>query len=350
MIDQDIFFEEKNGIGFITLNRPDVLNALSTTMCSQINEQLMAWDALNDIQAVVIKGAGDKAFCAGGDARSIVEQGFENNLAAKEFFSTEYKMNLRLYHFSKPYISLLDGITMGGGVGVSIHGSHRIITEKTLFAMPEASIGLIPDVGSSYFLPRLPGALGKYLGLTGARLRGADILYAGIGTAYMSSQKLDQFVHALCDEDINSAEDVDNIIARFAEDPGVAIIDEFRDLIDAAFNENTIEDIVDHLGDIDHDWAKKTIAVLKKMSPISLKVILEQLNCGKNLDFNECMIMEFRIVSAISSYDSDFYEGVRAVLIDKDHNPDWMPENFEGVTYEMVMAHFKAPNDGDLIF
>ena len=205
-------------------------------------------------------------------------------------------------------------------------------------------------MGSSYFLPRLPGALGKYLGLTGARLRGADILYAGIGTAYMSSQKLDQFVHALCDEDINSAEDVDNIIARFAEDPGVAIIDEFRDLIDAAFNENTIEDIVDHLGDIDHDWAKKTIAVLKKMSPISLKVILEQLNCGKNLDFNECMIMEFRIVSAISSYDSDFYEGVRAVLIDKDHNPDWMPENFEGVTYEMVMAHFKAPNDGDLIF
>jgi enoyl-CoA hydratase/carnithine racemase len=179
-------------------------------------------------------------------------------------------------------------------------------------------------------------------------LRGADILYAGIGTAYMGSHMLDQFVQALCDEDINSAEDVDNIIARFAEDPGEAAIDEFRDLIDAAFSENTIEDIIDHLNDIDHDWAKQTNAVLKKLSPISLKVIVEQLSRGKNLDFDQCIIMEFRIVSAISSYASDFYEGVRAVLIEKDHNPKWLPENFAGVSNEMVMVHFDAPAYGDL--
>ena len=345
---EDIIFEEKSSIGIITLNRPEVLNALSMDMCRTLDSQLTAWQKEKSIHAVIIKGAGDKAFCAGGDARTIVEQGPENNVAGRDFFSSEYKMNARIYHFTKPYIALLDGITMCGGVGASIHGSHRIITEKTIFAMPESAIGLIPDVGASYFLPRMPGALGAYLGLTGARLKGADILYAGIGTAYMASEKINDFTQALMEGDISSAEDVDNIIARFAEDPGEAPLDEFRDLIDAAFSEKTIEDIFDHLSDIDHNWASETLAVLKKMSPISLKVISEQLSRGARLDFNDCMIMEYRIVSAISSYDSDFYEGVRAVLIDKDHNPSWIPQKLTEVSTDMVMAHFDIPASGDL--
>ncbi|MBL4603223.1 MAG: enoyl-CoA hydratase/isomerase family protein, partial [Emcibacteraceae bacterium] len=327
---------------------PGVLNALSTGMCSAMDKQLTAWENDTSIKAVVIKGSGEKAFCAGGDVRTIVEQGPENNLAAKEFFSTEYKMNAKIFHFSKPFIALLDGVTMGGGVGVSIHGSHRVVTEKTLFAMPESAIGLIPDVGGSYFLPRLPGSLGLYLGLAGARLKGADILYAGIGTAYMSSEKLEDFVTALRDNDISSNSDVDNIIAAFAEDPGEAPLDEFRDLIDAAFSEKTVEDIFDHLGDIDHEWAQQTLAVLKKVSPISLKVITEQLNRGAKLDFDDCMKMEYRIVCAISAYASDFYEGVRAVLIDIDHAPNWMPPTLDEVSAEMVMAHFDSPADGDL--
>lgn len=344
----DIQFEQQSGIGKITLSRPDVLNALSTDMCRELDLQLSSWEMDDGIKAVIIKGDGGKAFCAGGDVRAIVEKGYENNQAAADFFSTEYKMNARIFHFSKPFIALLDGITMGGGVGVSIHGSHRIVTENTLFAMPESAIGLIPDVGGSYFLPRLPGEIGKYLGLTGARLKGSDVLYAGIGTAYMSSDKLNDFCAALAEEDILLDSDVDRVVARFAEDPGVAPLDEFRDLVDAAFSENAVEDIFDHLSIIDHDWARETLAVLKKMSPISLKVITEQLGRGAKLEFDDCMRMEFRIVSAMSSYDSDFYEGVRAVLIDKDHSPKWVPSSLNDVSIDMVMAHFDVPKSGDL--
>jgi enoyl-CoA hydratase len=346
---QDILFDERSGVGFIALNRPEVLNALTLDMCIAFYNQLKVWETADEIKAVVIKGAGGKAFCSGGDIRSIYEKGHENNDEAQAFFSAEYKLNTCIHHFSKPFISLLNGIVMGGGVGVSIHGSHRIVTENTLFAMPEASIGLIPDVGGSYFLSRMPGALGIYLGLTAARLQGADVLYTGVGTAYMKSEQLEAFEKALLEKDIKSYEHVDNILAQFAENPGEAPLDEFRDLIDAAFNENTIEDIFDHLNDIDHDWAKQTLAVLNKYSPICLKVILEQLDRGKKLSFDDCMMMEYRIVCAISSYDSDFYEGVRATMIDKDHNPKWLPENLAGVSTEMVMVHFNAPADGDLI-
>lgn len=346
----EVLFIEEAGLGVITLNRPDVLNALSTKMCALLDQQLIKWEASESIKAVIIKGAGGKAFCAGGDVRTIVQQGYQDNSMAKEFFATEYRMNARIHHFSKPFIALLDGIVMGGGVGVSIHGSHRIVTEKTLFAMPESAIGLIPDVGGSYFLPRLPGALGRYLGLTGARIKGSDILYAGIGTAYMSSEKINDLVEALKSDDISSFDDIDQTIARFADDPGNAPIDEFRDLIDAAFSEATAEDILNHLSDIDHDWARETFAVLQKMSPISLKVITEQLNRGEKLAFDECMVMEYRIVCAISAYDSDFYEGVRAVLIDKDHNPKWMPASLNEVSHDMVLAHFDAPSSGDLSY
>lgn len=347
-MNEEILFSQDTGVGVITLNRPDVLNALSTDMCLKLDEKLKEWESNDEINIVIIEGAGEKAFCAGGDVRSIVEQGYQENVIAKEFFATEYKMNARIHHFSKPFIALLDGIVMGGGVGVSIHGSHRIVTEKTLFAMPESAIGLIPDVGGSYFLPRLPGSLGRYLGLTGARLKGSDILYAGIGTAYISSDKINDLVVALKKENIASHDDVDQLIAKFAEDPGYAPIDEFRDLIDAAFSELTVEDVFEHLSEIDHDWARETHAVLKKMSPISLKVITEQLNRGGKLEFDDCMIMEYRIVCAISAYDSDFYEGVRAVLIDKDHNPNWMPDSLGDVNHEMVLAHFNTPSDGDL--
>lgn len=349
MSDNEVNFEQKGAVGFIILNRPDALNALSVDMCSQIDGQLTNWQSDDSIKAVIIKGSGGKAFCAGGDVRVIVEQGWENNMAARQFFSTEYKMNARIFHFPKPFIALLDGITMGGGAGISVHGSHRIVTDKTLFAMPESAIGLIPDVGGSYFLSRLPGALGAYLGLTGAHLKGADILYTQIGTAYMNSQNLDGLEKALIDENISCHNDVDNIIAKFAEDPGAAPLDEYRDLIDAAFGENTIEDIFEHLADIDHDWARQTLAVCKKMSPLSLKVIVEQLACGSKLEFDDCMMMEYRIVCALSSYGSDFYEGVRAVLIDKDHNPKWLPATLGDVSNEMVMAHFEMPTTGDLV-
>lgn len=345
----EILFEERGVLGIITLNRPKALNSLSTDMCAQMDKALIKWAEDDGIKAVVIQGAGEKAFCAGGDVKTLAENSPEDHHLATEFFATEYVMNSRIYHFPKPYIALLDGITMGGGVGVSVHGSHRIITEKTLFAMPESAIGLIPDVGGSYFMPRLPGKLGMYLGLTGARLRGADILYAGIGTAYVPSDKLDALIAALAEAEINDATDVDRILADFATDPGEAPLDEFRDLIDAAFGEEAVEDILDHLDAIDHEWAHKTLATLKKMSPVSLKVIVEQILRGGGLDFNEAMKMEYRIVSHIVSYQSDFYEGVRAVLIDKDQNPTWNPATVDAVTVDMVEAHFAPLGDKELV-
>ncbi|PCI51272.1 MAG: enoyl-CoA hydratase [Alphaproteobacteria bacterium] len=337
----EVLFEHRGCLGIITLNRPRALNSLSTAMCLLMDEALIKWAEDDAVKAVIIQGAGEKAFCAGGDVKTLAENSPHDHHKATEFFATEYVMNSRIYHFPKPYIALLDGITMGGGVGVSVHGSHRIITERCLFAMPESAIGLIPDVGGSYFMPRLPGKLGLYLGLTGARLRGADILYAGIGTSYMTSDRVEAFVSALAEADIEDASDVDRVIAEFTVDPGAAPLDEFRDLIDAAFGEETIEDILDHLEAIDHDWAGKTLVKLKKMSPVSMKVIIEQITRGVALDFNEAMKMEYRIVSHIVSYQSDFYEGVRAVLIDKDQNPAWNPATVEDVTGDMVAAHFE---------
>ncbi len=345
----EIILEKRGPLGIITLNRPRALNSLSTGMCRLLDEALITWAEDEAVKAVIIQGAGDKAFCAGGDVKTLAENSPDDHHLAMEFFATEYVMNSRIYHFPKPYIALLDGITMGGGVGVSVHGSHRIVTERCLFAMPESAIGLIPDVGGSYFMPRLPGRLGLYLGLSGARLRGADILYAGIGTAYMPSGRIEEFITALAATDIEDAGDVDRVIASFAEDPGAAPLDEFRDLIDAAFSEESLEEIFDHLGAIDHNWAGKTLAKLEKMSPVSMKVIMEQIRRGANLDFNDAMKMEYRIVSHIVSYQSDFYEGVRAVLIDKDQNPAWNPSTVGEVTDDMVAAHFKSLGDRELI-
>ncbi len=345
----EINFEEMSGLGIVTLTRPDVLNALTTEMCLLFTQKLNEWQNMETIRAVVVRGAGNKSFCAGGDIRLLVEQGPESNITAYDFFAAEYKLNATIFHFQKPFIALTDGIVMGGGVGISIHGSHRIITENTLFAMPEAAIGLVPDVGASYFLPRAPGKVGAYLGMTGARLKGSDVLYAGFGTAFMGSDKIELFVTKLAEAEISSYDDVDTIVATFADDPGAAPLDEYRDLIDAAFSENSVEGIYEHLSIIDHDWAKETLAVLMKMSPISLKVLTEQLDRSAKLDFNECMVMEYRFAWAILSYDSDFYEGVRAVLIDKDHNPKWIPASLSEVTNEMVQAHFQIPVSGDLL-
>lgn len=344
----EVLFEKRGCLGIITLNRPRALNSLSTNMCILMDEALVRWGGDDAIKAVVIQGAGEKAFCAGGDVKTLAENSPQDHHKATEFFAAEYIMNSRIFHFPKPYIALLDGITMGGGVGVSVHGSHRIITERCLFAMPESGIGLIPDVGGSYFMPRLPGALGLYLGLTGVRLRGADVLYAGIGTSYMPSDRIEAFISALAEAEIEDATDVDRVIAEFAADPGEAPLDEFRDLIDAAFGEETIEDIMDHLDAIDHEWAGKTLSKLKKMSPVSLKVIIEQILRGGELEFNEAMKMEYRIVSHIVSYQSDFYEGVRAVLIDRDQKPVWNPVTVEDVTDEMVAAHFENLDDKEL--
>lgn len=337
----DIQFDSAGGIGFILLNRPQALNALTHDMCRRLDERLQAWGSDPAIQAVVIEGAGEKAFCAGGDIRALYDTGKKNHRDCWTFYADEYVMNARIAHFPKPYIALIDGIVMGGGVGVSVHGSHRIATERTLFAMPETGIGLIPDVGGSYFLPRLPGKLGLYLGLSGARLKAADTLYAGVATHYVPADRLGELKAALRAAPIRGAADVEAVLKDFVADAGAPSLAEHRAVIDQAFAAATVEAIVAALTATGDDWALKVRDTLLSKSPTSLKLTNRQLRDGARLDFDDCMRMEYRIVCRLMQ-DHDFFEGVRAVILDKDNTPKWRPARLEDVSAAEVERHFAS--------
>ena len=231
----DILIEQRGALVIVTLNRPHALNALSFEMCRALHEGLARWQADPAIGAVLIKGAGERAFCAGGDLRWLYQVLTAQGVAsALPFYALEYAMNARLHHFTKPYVALLDGIAMGGGVGVSVHGSHRVVTELTVFAMPETGIGLFPDVGATYVLPRLRGALGMYLGLTGARLNAADCLWARIGSSHVPADRLDALEDALARSDLSADAHgtVDRVVARFQTHPGPAPVAQDIDRIE----------------------------------------------------------------------------------------------------------------------
>lgn len=326
----DIEFDVRGGIAHVLLNRPAALNALTYEMCVEYDAKLKAWATDPAVRAVVIRGAGGKAFCAGGDVRKVCEEGLKKSAYPYDFFSGEYKVNRRIKTFPKPYIALIDGIVMGGGVGFSVHGSHRIASEGTMFAMPETGIGLFPDVGGSYFLPRCPGKIGLYLGLTGARLKAADCVYAGIATHYVPREKLDALVAAL-----EAGEAVDAAIARFATDPGEAPLKAQRAEIDRVFNVSRVEDL-QHPG-------------IAGKSPTSLKLTFEELKRGAQQDFDECMRMELRMVMRVMD-GVDFYEGIRALLIDKDQKPVWKPATLAEVTDQDIAAYFAPLGGRDLTF
>ena len=335
--EEEILFEVTGAIGLVTLNRPKALNALTHEMCLALKEQLQEWETDENVRAVLVEGTGEKAFCAGGD--------YPYN-----FYRDEYLLNLAVKHFKKPYIALMDGIVMGGGVGVSVHGSHRIATERTLFAMPETGIGLFPDVGGTYFLPRLAGELGMYLGLTGARLKAADAVYSGITPVYIETEKLDDLKGALAGHRFgaNAHEEVDALLARFAGDPGAAPIAEVASIIDAHFaNPSAVAILASLEGDPD-PWAQKTAETLRTKSPTSVKLAYQQLRRGAKLDFDDCMRLEFRMVGRVIQ-GVDFYEGTRAVVIDKDQSPKWKPATLEEVSDAEIEAYF-APLPGGELF
>ena len=346
----DILIETKDGLGLVTLNRPGALNALTQEMCEIYDRQLAAWAGGHAVRAVLLKGAGERAFCAGGDVRAIWESGKAGGPLTATFFRAEYRMNRRIKVFPKPHIALLDGVTMGGGVGISLHGSHRIATERTLFAMPETGIGLFPDVGATHFLPRLPGGLGLYLGLTGARLKAADACYAGVATHFVPAERLPDLEQALA-----QSPDVDEVLSGFAADPGPAPLEAHRAAIERCFTRETLEELLDALaGETgaaeSGDWAAKTMKLLEtRCSPTSLKVSFEALRRGAGLDFDAAMVMEYRLSQACMA-GHDFYEGIRALIIDKDNAPAWAPATLAGVTNDIVEAHFAPPAAGDLTF
>ncbi|MDA5194078.1 enoyl-CoA hydratase/isomerase family protein [Govanella unica] len=348
MSDAEILFHEADGIGFVLLNRPKALNALTYDMCVDFDAKLVEWAANPAIKAVIIEGAGEKAFCSGGDVRKVYEGGPAEVKSAMKFFGDEYIMNSRLHHFSKPFVALLDGIVMGGGFGVSAHGSHRVVSERTLFAMPETAIGLIPDVGGGFALSRFPGKLGLYVALTGTRFRAADCLYMGFATDYVPSSRHEALKAALRAADIRSDADVDAVIARFAEDAGVAPVAEHRAEIDAAFSASTVEGIVATLALNTNDWAQKAHASILVQSPTSLKLTFRQLRDCLDLDFNEGVKLEYRVVARIM-LGHDFYEGIRAVLVDRDNAPKWQPDHIAAVTDAEVDHYFASLGADELV-
>ncbi len=348
----DILFEPRGEVMVVTLNRPAALNALTLPMAQTFAPLLSDWAADDSIAAVVVQGAGERAFCAGGDIIDLYEgRSPGGNAFGAAFFAAEYRLNRAIKVFPKPYIALIDGIAMGGGVGLSVHGSHRVATERTLFAMPETGIGLFPDVGGSYFLPRLPGRLGLFLGLTGWRVRAADCLLCRIADAFVPSARLPALVEALVATDWRQADPraaATAAIADHAGDPGEAALTPLRAAIDRCFAGPDLSAILAALTGEGADWSDKALALLGKASPTSLLLALEQLRRGAALDFDACMTMEYRLSQACLA-GHDFYEGIRAAVVEKDQSPRWDPARIEDIQAAAIERAF-APRGDDLTF
>ncbi len=350
----EIRVERRGALGILVLDRQHALNALTRDMVRRMSRALAAWRADPAIGAVLVKAVPGRAFCAGGDIRKVIEiRGREGVAAAAGFFRDEYRMNWRIRNFPKPYIALCDGITMGGGVGISVHGSHRIVTENTLFAMPETGIGFFPDVGGTWFLPRLPGELGMYLGLTGTRLRAADCLDAGIATHHLPAERLSLFEEELA---AAPADRVETVLGELLSDlgtrpePAPAPLEERRAVIDALFAGGDLFAILDALEADPSGFGAAQLDILREKSPFALRVTCAQLRRGAGLaDFAEALALEYRIVHRFLE-GREFAEGVRALLVDKDRNPQWTWPDPRAVPDEAVEACFAPLPEGDLAF
>jgi enoyl-CoA hydratase len=331
----EVLCERRGAAGMIVLNRPRALNAVTHGMVQAIASALDAWESDPAVTRVVVTGAGDRAFCAGGDIRQLYELGKAGRHAeALAFWREEYILNARIKRYAKPYVAIVDGIVMGGGVGLSLHGSHRVAGDRYLFAMPEVGIGFFPDVGATYALPRLPGQAGLWLGLTGARIRRADAVALGLATDAVPSAALPGLVDALA-----AGDPVDAAIAAAAVDPGPAPWSADRDVIDRAFAAADIGAILAALDADGSPVASELAATMRTKSPTSLVLALRQLRSGASLGFEAAMELEFRIVSRMVET-ADFYEGVRAVVVDKDQAPRWSPAAVADVTPGMIDRYF----------
>ena len=342
-VEPEIIFDLRDGIAEVTLNRPQALNALTLNMVRILDSQLAAWETDDAVCVVVVRGAGDKAFCAGGDIQKLYDGG-PKSLITQEFFREEYRLNWRIHNYPKPYIAIMDGITMGGGVGLSVHASTRIAADNTIFAMPETGIGLFPDVGGSWFLPRLPGELGMYMAMTGARLKSADCVYAKICDAYMPSDRHDEFVAAL-----RAGKGIGNVLACLSVAPGEAALAEIRDAIDLCFSGCSVEEIVMALEADGSEWSTKQLGIMAGKSPTSQKVAYRQLRAGAALDFDGCMVMEYRMSQAFME-GGDTFEGIRAVVVDKDMSPKWSPASLSDLSDADVARYFISLGERDLTF
>lgn len=335
----EIICEIRGAAGVVVLDRPKALNALSLGMIRELARALDAWEDDQQVTRIVVISTSEKAFCAGGDIRWLHDRGKAGDHAAMlAFWGEEYILNHRIKSYPKPYISLIDGIVMGGGVGLSLHGSHRIAGDRYLFAMPEVGIGFFPDVGATYALPRLPGAFGTFLALTGERIGAADATAVGLATHGVTSDRMAELADALTGRTA-----IDDILAGFTIERGPGPLEAARATIATCFAAADVKSILAGLeaaaakGDA---FAAKVLQTMATKSPTSIAIAHEQMRRGPALDFAEAMRTEFRVVSRIAR-GHDFYEGVRAVVVDKDQAPLWRPKTLQEVNAAVIAAYFE---------
>ncbi|MBX9746722.1 MAG: enoyl-CoA hydratase/isomerase family protein [Hyphomonadaceae bacterium] len=343
----DILTNAANGLGHITLNRPAALHALNTHMCANMIQALLAWRDDASINAILLDHAsGTRGFCAGGDIRMIAESGAGDGKEARAFFYTEYQLNHLLFTYPKPIVALIDGVTMGGGVGISMPARFRIATENTTYAMPETGIGLFPDVGGGWYLPRKSGQIGMWLALTGARLKAADCLIAGIATHFMPTEILGparaQIAGAAQTHNAENA--LDSGLEALSESAGKPkdLTPENIERINRIFARESVEAIFVALEADGSDWAQAQLATLRTKSPQAMKVSFRQMREGAAMaSFADEMRSEYRIASRVCAL-HDFQEGVRALIVDKDNKPVWNPATLDGVT-DALLDQIFAP-------
>lgn len=344
-----LFSTNDNGVATITLDRPKALNSLTTNMVTQMKEKLVEWKEDDAVQVVLMKSSSERAFCAGGDIITLhaAKESDEAMQAAEEFFEKEYETDQLIYEFPKPIVAVLDGVVMGGGVGISYGASHRIVTEKTKWAMPEMNIGFFPDVGAAYFLNKAPGQVGKYLALTAKTVKAADAIYANAADLYCPTEKLPQLVEAIEKENWldGAVEDkLTSLLDEHCEDvPADGVLEGLQEQIDQHFaGHDTVEAIIESLESDDSDFAKETKETILSKSPVSTKVTLKQIIDGEGKSLEACLATDL-ILAKNFIRNEDFFEGVRSVLIDRDQNPQYKYTKLEEVSQSLVDSYFEEP-------
>jgi enoyl-CoA hydratase len=332
----DVLTVLEGGVGRIRLNRPKAIHALTRDMCQVMTDVLVEWSGDSSVKAVLLDHAEGRGFCAGGDVRMIAESGAGDGEEARAFFFTEYRLNHLLFTYRRPTVAFMDGIVMGGGVGISQPCRYRIATENTRFAMPETTIGLFPDVGGGWYLSRLPGRVGQFLALTGARLDGAECHHLGLATHYLPSAALDEVKRSIAEH----PERIESILGAAGISPPSARIEANLPRIDRLFASNRFEEVLAALEADESDWAATELATLRTKSPQACKVSLRLLADGARMqDFADEMTQEYGVASKVVQR-HDFVEGVRALLVDKDQQPHWQPPTPEAVTDHLIDTIF----------
>jgi enoyl-CoA hydratase len=346
--DDEILIGAHGALRRITLNRPKALNAITLNMAVIMTAKLKEWAADPAVGAVLIDGAGDRAFAAGGDIRALYDAAKAHDPLPEKFWAIEYHLNVSIARYPKPFVAIMDGLVMGGGVGLSAHAAHRVVTDRSAVAMPEVGIGFFPDIGACYPLARAPGAVGTYLALTGSRMNAADAIYSGLADVHIPAARLGELPQALADS--RTAADVRAQLGTFATPAAPGKLAAARSWIDACFNADAVEEIIARLKTSRDPDAAAALAIMQKVSPTSLKITLRNLqDAARFTRLEQSFQQDYRIALACIG-GHDLIEGIRATIVDKDRNPQWRPDTIEAVTPDIVDRHFKSVGALELQF